>query len=668
MKPRNILTTPWVALVLVFAATRGYAANTWTSPTDGYWTNSANWDVGPLNNGTADIVLTNVTAATRWASIAEDWSINGLSFTGGGGDMFVGQTGSRTLFIGAGGILSDRTMGAERWLIFYPKITFTTTDATIGKTAAATWASIQFQNTIDSTAVGGTKIHALTGYNGGYIQLYTGAVSTTNISWSLENSRFAIYANPIDALGSNKLTVVWTGTRTVDRSATIGLYRPGTLTNSANYFDTPIEVDPLAVGTDNGVNLRPLTFVAQKYRTDGGAFTQYVRGVWTSKGSVAITNTQGNGWLQIRGSSADANLLTRTYWQMNSSGLLVNSIASPSWNGDVSLNGSGYNVIDAPHAFGTNNSWSVNISNDNGGLLNERDRYFLATAGNNYSGVVRVYGNGAVSNSPGQTPGTVIRGRAFIGIEGAGSVTFSGPIFLYPRENSTNLVAAPGLENTYDAYLYARSGGTAVFEGLISQNSWAGTAPKVFITGGGTIVMENSNTYTNRTMVMSNTTLRLDGAVLSEIEVLSGSTLMGIGSTSDNLIVGGDVAPGASIGTFTVYGNVDFQTGATLTVELGPGNTSDSLDVLGDLDITLAVLRLVGSQAGTFTIANYGTLTGAGFASVDTTGLGDGYTLDSLAYGTGQGDSISLTVIPEPASILLMLSGIIGAYKLRRRV
>jgi uncharacterized protein with beta-barrel porin domain len=192
-------------------------------------------------------------------------------------------------------------------------------------------------------------------------------------------------------------------------------------------------------------------------------------------------------------------------------------------------------------------------------------------------------------------------------------------------------------------------------------------APRVNITGGGTVVLENTSTYTNRTTVMSNTTLRLDGSLASEIEVLSGSTLKGAGAAQANLIVSGEVAPGASIGTFTAYADVDFLSGSTFTIELGPGNTSDLLDVIGDLDITGAVLRLVGNDVGTFTIATYGTLTGGTFASVDTTGLGDGCTLDSLAYGTGSSDSITLTVIPEPASILLMLSGIAGAYKLRRR-
>ena len=674
MKTRNILKTATLAVLLALAATGAKAVtNTWTSFFSGNWNDPSNWDTLPLNNGTADIVLTNLSAATVTATMGEDWSINSLSFTGGGGFMPVGQSGTRTLTIGAGGITADR-QAAERWLFIYPKITFTSADVTIGKTAAATWGSIDLNNTIDSTAVGGTRIHALTGYNGGEIRFEGGAASTTNISWSLENSRLNMYTEPTVTLGSNKMTIGWTGTRTADRSASIGLYRPGTLTNSASYFDTPLEFDPLSVGQDSGLNLRPVTLTAGKIRTDGGAFTQYVRGVWTSKGSVAVTNNQGDGWFQFRGVSADANQLTRTCFQQNSSGLIVNPIATPGWNGDVKINGSQYTVIDAPHAFGTNNSWAVNIGMDNGGLTTERDRYFLATAGNDYNGSIRLYGGGSVSNSAGQTPGTVIRGRAFIGLEGTGTVTFFGPLVLYTQADGTASYNNTGKETICDAYLYARPGGTAIFAGNISTNSWLSTGnPKVFITGGGTNVLEGSGSYTGLTTVQSNTTLRLDGVLASKVVVDIGSTVQGTGTIYDDLTVSGDVAPGDSIGTLFAASNVKLNSGAYFTAEIGALNASDLLDVSGNLDIGGAILRLRGTASGTFTIASYfGSLTGT-FASIDVTGLGGNildptYGTGGINYGDGSADSITLSVIPEPASILLLLSGFVGAYKLRRRV
>jgi hypothetical protein len=246
-----------------------------------------------------------------------------------------------------------------------------------------------------------------------------------------------------------------------------------------------------------------------------------------------------------------------------------------------------------------------------------------------------------------------------MGLEGEGAVEFSGNIWMTRRADATAW-------QVHNMYLTAPSNGTLTVSGKI-QDTGAGFVRGLNITGGGTVVLENINIYTNRTTVMSNTTLRLDGSLASEIEVLSGSVLKGGGAANANVIISGDFAPGASIGTFTAYADVDFLSGSTFTIELGPGNTSDLLDVIGDLDITGATLRLVGNDVGTFTIATYGTRTGGAFALVDTTGLGDGYTLDSLAYGTGSGDAITLTVIPEPASILLLVSGLVGAYKLRRR-
>jgi hypothetical protein len=294
-----------------------------------------------------------------------------------------------------------------------------------------------------------------------------------------------------------------------------------------------------------------------------------------------------------------------------------------------------------------------------GGTTMSTNNMLLATSGNHVEGKIRLIGGDAVTNAV-----STNRSVATIGIEGTGSVEFSGSLLLGRRGSADTL-------KVMNLALFAGPGGTVTVWGAISEVTYSGSgalaAGLVNVVGGGMVNLSGVNTYTNKTTVRDGTTLQLDGSMYSEIEVLAGSTLKGTGATDANVILGGDFAPGASIGTFMANADVDFLTGSTLTIELGPGNTSDLLDVIGDLDITGATLRLVGNDVGTFTIATYGSLTGGTFALVDTTGLGDGYTLDSLAYGTGSGDAITLTVIPEPASILLMLSGIVGAYKLRRR-
>jgi hypothetical protein len=657
-------------VVFLFAATSAMAATwTWSSAVNlADWTNSSSWAEAsvPANDGTADIVITNVTLADYTSEIYENWSINSLTFNGTAGGQFtyIGPAATaQALTIGSGGISGTRmSSGSERWFVLHPNITFSAASVSIRTNSGASWFSVQLMKTIDSSAVGGSTVKILTGYNGGYLRFDTGSFSTTNMNWILENSRIANYnENPTTALGSNTLKVAWSeGARNANRSTTIGMYGAQNIwtVKNAAYFDTPIEVDPFSVGSDSGVNLRPLTLISQRLRNDGGLLTNYFRGLWTSKNGVAVTNAQGDGWLQISGSSDGAGVnfgQVVSMYQQDASGLLVNSVANPSWNGDVAIN-DGYHVVAAAHAFGTNNSWAVNLKSSSGTATVVRARQFFLADGIEYTGVIRSYGQNHTTN----VAGDISRGQGWLGIHGTGTGTYSGNIWLF------GATPAGSIQKVYDLYLYATNGSLALFRGNFVTNLWGGENPNVYVTGGGTVVAEGILNYAGKTTIQSNTTFKFDGLNnSSEIEVLAGSTLKGEGSTSPNVIMGGDFAPGGSIGTFYAGGDVDFLTGSTLTIELGPGNTEDLLAVTGDLDISLATLRLVGSDIGTFTIASYGTLTGSSFLNIDTTGLTGGVTFDSIDYTTDS--QISLTVIPEPASILLMASGLVAAFKLRRR-
>ncbi|MFA6176015.1 MAG: hypothetical protein WC765_05495, partial [Phycisphaerae bacterium] len=126
------------------------------------------------------------------------------------------------------------------------------------------------------------------------------------------------------------------------------------------------------------------------------------------------------------------------------------------------------------------------------------------------------------------------------------------------------------------------------------------------------VSLNGTNTYTGATTVVAGTTLR------------------GTGSLTSSLAVNGILAPGNSIGTLIV-GDTAFGTGSSFAVEFDTG-TSDLLQVIGNLDISLATLNLSGTadNVTSYTIATYtGSLTG-NFTSV--VGMPGGYTLN---YGTG---------------------------------
>lgn len=160
--------------------------------------------------------------------------------------------------------------------------------------------------------------------------------------------------------------------------------------------------------------------------------------------------------------------------------------------------------------------------------------------------------------------------------------------------------------------------------------------------GAGKWVLTGNNTYTGATNV-SGGTLLINGnhSGTGLATVASGGTLGGTGSIAGGLTVesGGHIAPGASIGTFTVGGATVLEAGSILDFELGAPTNSDRLNVnlANGLTINGGTLNLTnagGLAAGTYTLIDYaGTLAG----SVDNLLFGsvpNGFTFDLVDTGS----------------------------------
>ncbi|WP_448178277.1 autotransporter outer membrane beta-barrel domain-containing protein [Serratia marcescens] len=95
--------------------------------------------------------------------------------------------------------------------------------------------------------------------------------------------------------------------------------------------------------------------------------------------------------------------------------------------------------------------------------------------------------------------------------------------------------------------------------------------------GIGTLVLTGNNTYSGPTLVNQGR-LAINGSVTSAVSVQSGGIVGGSG-TVGSLIArrGGTVAPGNSIGTLNVAGDVSFETGSRYAVEVGPNGQSDRI-------------------------------------------------------------------------------------------
>ena len=198
--------------------------------------------------------------------------------------------------------------------------------------------------------------------------------------------------------------------------------------------------------------------------------------------------------------------------------------------------------------------------------------------------------------------------------------------------------------------------------------------PTLYKRGAGTLAIDGDNTHAGP-MNVENGTLLINGVASGQGNYTVGgagqsATLGGngtVGLAAGNSVTVADegiIAPGESIGTLTVDGDVSFTDNSTLQIELD-ASTSDTLTVNGALDLTstLDELAVTGTTgAAQYTLLNY---TGSRTGVFDTTTLPDGYT---LSYGSSTNGDITL-VIPEPASLSLMaLGGLLMCSRRWRRM
>jgi fibronectin-binding autotransporter adhesin len=234
--------------------------------------------------------------------------------------------------------------------------------------------------------------------------------------------------------------------------------------------------------------------------------------------------------------------------------------------------------------------------------------------------------------------------------------------------------------------------------------------------GAGTLVVENvdytlwdgtANSSNTQWYVEVGTLLYNDTAATAfrDFNVYAGATLGGSGTigmdAGRELFLDGNtaaepatIAPGASIGLLSVFGDVDFHDDAWLVLETAdlanlPGVSNDALGVSAYLDLTAGDDRLyidyaegASGLSGTYVLATYGTI-GGEFNKVFLDGLEISDPTDSTDknfLGTHWLDynydwdgqmSIVLTdgseVVPEPATLALLALGALGILVRRRR-
>lgn len=180
---------------------------------------------------------------------------------------------------------------------------------------------------------------------------------------------------------------------------------------------------------------------------------------------------------------------------------------------------------------------------------------------------------------------------------------FSGPVdylTLQTRKSADNLqyLATYGLawyaNNNLANGLFTVAGPTSTFDvatrladaAANPLTGWDGrTLTKA---GAGTLTLSAQNTYTGATNVTAGT-LDVTGSIATSslLTVASGAGLAGTGIVGNTIIgSGGFIAPGHSIGTLTVAGNLTLSPGSTYRTEIASNGTSDLINVAGRATVT----------------------------------------------------------------------------------
>jgi autotransporter-associated beta strand protein len=186
------------------------------------------------------------------------------------------------------------------------------------------------------------------------------------------------------------------------------------------------------------------------------------------------------------------------------------------------------------------------------------------------------------------------------------------------------------------------------YSGIISDTG------RVQQNGSGVLALSGINTYTGATNVNAGT-LNVNGSIASSslTTVNAGATLGGNGTVGNTTINGGTLAPGNSIGTLAVQGNLVFTAAASYMVEVSPAN-ADRTNVTGTATLGGAAVK-ASFAAGTYVARQYTILNATGgvsgtFNTLANTDLPANFK-SSLSYNSNNAYlNLALNFIPPPGN------------------
>lgn len=609
------------------------------------FSNTNNLYVGSSGNGTLEIRDDGTVSDTLGLIGVENGSIGVATVDGQGSswnnssDLYVGVHGNGTLQIQNG---ASVTSAQGQIGINADAVGAVTVDGT-----GSSWTNSgdlivgnQGAGTLD--ILNGGEVANASSYIGNQAGS-TGAVTVDGSSWT--NSGDLNVGN----VGTGTLTIQ-NGGKVANANGTIG-YLPGatgTVTvNGANSSWTnsgSLHVGSYGAGTliiQNGGTVSSINgYVSAAGGALGNVTVDGAGSSWVNSGIVNI-GIFDTGTLTIRNGGKVTNTLSIVGYFAGVTGTVTVDGANSTWvnSGDLTLgyNGdgtltiqSGGKVTDTSGYIG-NNAGSIGNATVDGASstwINSGNLY----VGNLGAGTLNIQNGGQVSNATGYI-GYGSGSTGAVTVDGAGSswtvdgaltVADAGTGSLTVRNGATvdvgaTLTIASASGSTGTVNIGAAAGDAATAAGTLSASQ------VTFGQGSGTLVFNHTSTsydfaaplsgngsvrqlagFTNLTgnsagfmgtTTVEGGTLAVNGSLGGALDVLAAGRLQG-GGTIGGTVVAGTVAPGNSIGTINVVGDIEFKAGSTYEVEIDAAGQGDRIAASGTATIgggTVEVLNAPGT-------------------------------------------------------------------------
>ncbi|AWM01289.2 autotransporter domain-containing protein [Bradyrhizobium amphicarpaeae] len=468
-----------------------------------------------------------------------------------GGDVKVALTGNSTI-INASGAMASRGLD-----IFGSVAISVSSNATIGGATAAT----SFNIGILASAFSASGNDDVT------VNQTGGTIFATN-------------------LGINASNGTGSGTVTVNTAAgsAITLTDPGGsgIEASTNSAGAAVTVNQAGAITGGAGGINAVIFSAANSRDIN----------ITSSGLIDATSTGINAF-----TAGSGNINVTTSGVINGpegGGIIANSV-----DGHITVNVNAGTVRGSAAGF-LNPGVGATASGSGGATINIAAG--ATVAGPQFFGVTVSGTNNVITNLGTISGANGVLATGATTIVNAGAITTSGEAVRFNSAGSTLEMRGPAA--TLTGQVYGSGTDTVRFSGTgantfdVSQvDSGWGLLDK---TGSSNWTLTGTST-TTAIMTVNGGTLSVNGDITSTggVTVNSGGTLGGIGTVSSTIInAGGSLAPGNSIGTLTVSGNLTFSGASNYVVEVSPG-TADRTNVTGTATLA-GTLRAIGI-GGTYT-------------------------------------------------------------------